>query len=86
MHFVRYFPSQIFGSVLKDYTKLLFPVYNAKTQYWKWFIVNVAWGTVTGIQNSLMIFTITTGALSLALVYPVDVAITKVICDVPVHN
>ena len=56
---LRYFPTQAFNFAFKDSIKRLFPKYNAKTQFWKFFAANMAMGGVAG-------------AGSLAVVYPLD--------------
>ena len=56
---LRYFPTQAVNFACKDQIKALFPRYNAKTQFWRFFAANMASGGVAG-------------ALSLVFVYPLD--------------
>ena len=41
---VRYFPTQAFNFAFKDTIKNMFPHYNAKTDFWKFFATNMASG------------------------------------------
>jgi Mitochondrial carrier protein len=41
---VRYFPTQAFNFAFKDTIKNLFPKYNPKTDFWKFFAINMASG------------------------------------------
>merc|ERR1712021_142560 len=61
---VRYFPTQAFNLAFKDTIKGLFPKYNAKTEFWPFFGVNLASGGLAG-------------AGSLCFVYPLDYACTR---------
>lgn len=58
---VRYFPTQAFNFAFKDTFKSIFPKYNAKTDFWKFFGCNMASGGLAG-------------ASSLLIVYPLDFA------------
>ncbi|GFE55064.1 ADP ATP transporter on adenylate translocase [Babesia ovis] len=66
---IRYFPTQAFNFAFKDFFKSIFPKYNQKTDFWKFFAANVASGGLAG-ANSLMI------------VYPLDFARTRLASDV----
>merc|ERR1712159_583033 len=66
---VRYFPTQAFNLAFKDAIKKLFPKYNVKTDFWKFFAVNLASGGLAG-------------AGSLTIVYPLDYARTRLASDV----
>jgi len=66
---VRYFPTQAFNLAFKDTIKGLFPKYNAKTEFWPFFGVNLASGGLAG-------------AGSLCFVYPLDYARTRLASDV----
>ena len=44
---VRYFPTQAFNFAFKDTIKAMFPHYNAKTDFWKFFATNMASGAVS---------------------------------------
>lgn len=65
----RYFPTQAFNFAFKDTIKNLFPSYNSKTEFWKFFAVNMASGGLAG-------------AGSLLIVYPLDFARTRLAADV----
>merc|ERR1719152_907627 len=66
---IRYFPTQAFNLAFKDAIKKLFPKYNVKTDFWKFFAVNLASGGLAG-------------AGSLTIVYPLDYARTRLASDV----
>lgn len=66
---IRYFPTQAFNFAFKDTFKALFPKYNQKTEFWKFFGANVASGGLAG-------------ATSLCIVYPLDFARTRLAADV----
>eukprot|EP00884_Botryococcus_braunii_P012215 jgi/Botrbrau1/20995/Bobra.0144s0013.1 len=66
---VRYFPTQAFNFAFKDTIKNLFPKYNPKTDFWKFFAINMASGGLAG-------------AGSLLIVYPLDFARTRLAADV----
>jgi len=66
---IRYFPTQAFNFAFKDSIKSLFPRYNSKTEFGKFFMVNVASGGLAG-------------AGSLFIVYPLDYARTRLASDV----
>jgi len=66
---VRYFPTQAFNFAFKDFFKSLFPKYNAKTEFLKFFAANMASGGLAG-------------AASLLIVYPLDFARTRLGADV----
>ncbi|CDR93903.1 adenine nucleotide translocase, putative [Babesia bigemina] len=66
---IRYFPTQAFNFAFKDYFKTLFPRYDQKTEFWKFFAANMASGGLAG-ANSLLI------------VYPLDFARTRLASDV----
>jgi len=68
---VRYFPTQAFNFAFKDTIKELFPNYSAKTDFWKFFGVQMACGGLAG-------------ASSLLIVYPLDFARTRLASDVGV--
>ena len=65
----RYFPTQAFNFAFKDTIKNMFPSYNSKTDFWKFFAVNMASGGLAG-------------AGSLLIVYPLDFARTRLAADV----
>ncbi|CAN0403099.1 unnamed protein product [Discosporangium mesarthrocarpum] len=58
---IRYFPTQAFNFAFKDTIKGLFPKANPKTEFWKFFAINIASGGLAG-------------AGSLCFVYPLDYA------------
>lgn len=65
---IRYFPTQAFNFAFKDTFKVIFPKYNAKTDFWKFFACNMASGGLAG-------------AASLSIVYPLDFARTRLASD-----
>mmetsp|Transcript_37917 Transcript_37917/g.81482 ORF Transcript_37917/g.81482 Transcript_37917/m.81482 type:complete len:307 (+) Transcript_37917:60-980(+) len=69
VNIIRYFPTQAFNFAFKDTIKALFPKYNAKTDFGKFFAVNMASGGLAG-------------AGSLCFVYPLDYARTRLASDV----
>jgi solute carrier family 25 (mitochondrial adenine nucleotide translocator), member 4/5/6/31 len=66
---IRYFPTQAFNFAFKDSIKKLFPRYNSKTEFGKFFLVQMASGALAG-------------AGSLCIVYPLDYARTRLASDV----
>lgn len=66
---LRYFPTQAFNFAFKDTIKKIFPRYNSKTDFGKFFMVNMASGGLAG-------------AGSLCIVYPLDYARTRLASDV----
>merc|ERR1712070_921170 len=48
---IRYFPTQAFNFAFKDTIKALFPKYNPKTEFWSFFMANVASGGLAGAGN-----------------------------------
>lgn len=58
---IRYFPTQAFNFAFKDTIKSLFPKANPKTEFGKFFAINMASGGLAG-------------AGSLCFVYPLDYA------------
>lgn len=66
---IRYFPTQAFNFAFKDTFKVMFPSYSPKTEFWKFFASNMASGGAAG-------------AASLAIVYPLDFARTRLAADV----
>jgi len=66
---VRYFPTQAFNFAFKDTFKRMFPKYDPKTDFWRFFGANVASGGAAG-------------ASSLLIVYPLDFARTRLAADV----
>merc|ERR1711904_223495 len=66
---IRYFPTQAFNLAFKDTIKGAFPKYNSKTDFWKFFAVQLASGGFAG-------------AASLSIVYPLDYARTRLASDV----
>jgi solute carrier family 25 (adenine nucleotide translocator) protein 4/5/6/31 len=70
---IRYFPTQAFNFAFKDTIKALFPKYNSKTDFWKFFAANMASGGLAG-------------AGSLTIVYPLDYARTRLASDVGSGN
>lgn len=66
---IRYFPTQAFNFAFKDTIKNLFPQYSSKTDFGKFFMVNMASGGLAG-------------AGSLCIVYPLDYARTRLASDV----
>merc|ERR1711865_1075308 len=65
----RYFPTQAFNLAFKDTIKAMFPRYNNKTDFWKFFGTQLASGGMAG-------------AASLTIVYPLDYARTRLASDV----
>merc|ERR1711939_892354 len=63
---IRYFPTQAFNLAFKDSIKSMFPKYNNKTDFWKFFGTQLA----------------SAGAASLTIVYPLDYARTRLASDV----
>jgi len=66
---LRYFPTQAFNFAFKDSIKQLFPKANPKTEFPKFFAINMASGGLAG-------------AGSLCIVYPLDYARTRLASDV----
>jgi len=66
---IRYFPTQAFNLAFKDTIKAMFPKFNNKTDFWKFFAVQLASGGFAG-------------AASLSIVYPLDYARTRLASDV----
>jgi solute carrier family 25 (adenine nucleotide translocator) protein 4/5/6/31 len=66
---IRYFPTQAFNFAFKDKIKTLFPKANPKTEFGKFFAINMASGGLAG-------------AGSLMFVYPLDYARTRLASDV----
>jgi len=66
---VRYFPTQAFNFAFKDTFKAMFPKYDPKTEFFKFFGANLASGGAAG-------------ACSLLIVYPLDFARTRLAADV----
>merc|ERR1712022_97796 len=66
---IRYFPTQAFNLAFKDTIKAMFPKYNNKTHFWKFFGTQLASGGAAG-------------AASLTIVYPLDYARTRLASDV----
>merc|ERR1712083_839301 len=69
VNILRYFPTQAFNFAFKDTIKKIFPRYNSKTDFGKFFLVNLASGGLAG-------------AGSLCFVYPLDYARTRLASDV----
>jgi solute carrier family 25 (adenine nucleotide translocator) protein 4/5/6/31 len=66
---IRYFPTQAFNFAFKDSIKAIFPRYDPKKDYGKFFLVQMASGGLAG-------------AGSLCIVYPLDYARTRLASDV----
>jgi len=66
---IRYFPTQALNFAFKDTYKNMFPKYSQKTEFWKFFAANMASGGLAG-------------ATSLAVVYPLDFARTRMAADI----
>jgi len=66
---IRYFPTQAFNFAFKDTFKKMFPRYDTKTEFFKFFLVQMASGGLAG-------------AGSLCVVYPLDYARTRLASDV----
>jgi len=66
---IRYFPTQALNFAFKDTYKKVFCPYNPKTEFWKFFLGNLASGGAAG-------------ATSLSVVYPLDFARTRLAADV----
>jgi len=66
---LRYFPTQAFNFAFKDSIKKLFPRYDSKKEFGKFFLVQMASGGLAG-------------AGSLCIVYPLDYARTRLASDV----
>jgi len=66
---IRYFPTQAFNFAFKDSIKKIFPRYDPKTDFGKFFLVQMASGGLAG-------------AGSLCIVYPLDYARTRLASDV----
>lgn len=66
---IRYFPTQAFNFAFKDSIKKLFPRYDSKKEFGKFFLVQMASGGLAG-------------AGSLCIVYPLDYARTRLASDV----
>lgn len=66
---IRYFPTQAFNLAFKDTFKRMFPKYNPKTEFGKFFGANLVSGGMAA-------------AGSLTIVYPLDYARTRLASDV----
>jgi len=66
---IRYFPTQALNFAFKDTYKKIFCPFNPKTDFWKFFVGNLASGGAAG-------------ATSLMVVYPLDFARTRLAADV----
>lgn len=66
---IRYFPTQAFNFAFKDTIKSFFPRYSPKTEFFWFFMTNMASGGLAG-------------AGSLCIVYPLDYARTRLASDV----
>ena len=66
---IRYFPTQAFNFAFKDTIKAFFPKADKKTEFGKFFLINMASGGLAG-------------AGSLMIVYPLDYARTRLASDV----
>jgi len=66
---IRYFPTQALNFAFKDTYKKVFCPFNPKTDFWKFFMGNLASGGAAG-------------ATSLTVVYPLDFARTRLAADV----
>merc|ERR1711915_884702 len=66
---IRYFPTQAFNLAFKDTFKRMFPKYNPKTEFGKFFGANLVSGGCAA-------------ASSLTIVYPLDYARTRLASDV----
>jgi len=66
---IRYFPTQALNFAFKDKYKAMFPKYSPNTDFWKFFGANMASGGLAG-------------ATSLAFVYPLDFARTRMAVDI----
>lgn len=66
---IRYFPTQAFNFAFKDTIKAMFPAVDKKTEFGKFFILNIFSGGLAG-------------AGSLMIVYPLDYARTRLASDV----
>jgi len=66
---IRYFPTQAFNFAFKDTFRRMFPRYDPKKEFWKFFGTNIASGGLAG-------------AASLLIVYPLDFARTRLAADV----
>jgi solute carrier family 25 (adenine nucleotide translocator) protein 4/5/6/31 len=66
---VRYFPTQAFNFAFKDTFKRMFPKADPKTEFWRFFAINLASGGAAG-------------AASLLIVYPLDFVRTRLAADV----
>ena len=66
---IRYFPTQAFNFAFKDSIKAMFPKVDKKTEFGKFFLMNMVSGGLAG-------------AGSLLIVYPLDYARTRLASDV----
>ena len=66
---IRYFPTQAFNFAFKDSIKAMFPAVDKRTEFGKFFAINMASGGLAG-------------AGSLMIVYPLDYARTRLASDV----
>merc|ERR1719146_347753 len=66
---IRYFPTQAFNLAFKDTFKAMFPKYNAKTEFAKFFGANLVSGGMAA-------------AGSMCIVYPLDYSRTRLASDV----
>jgi solute carrier family 25 (mitochondrial adenine nucleotide translocator), member 4/5/6/31 len=66
---IRYFPTQAFNFAFKDTIKAMFPRVDKRTEFGKFFMINMASGGLAG-------------AGSLMIVYPLDYARTRLASDV----
>lgn len=70
---IRYFPTQALNFAFKDALKTVFPKYSPHQEFWKCLAVNTLSGAMAG-------------AGSLAFVYPLDYARTRLASDVSVST
>ena len=48
---MRYFPTQAFNFAFKSRIKGLFPLFNAMTHFWLFFLVNIVAGGISGTDG-----------------------------------
>ncbi|KAG2386174.1 hypothetical protein C9374_002620 [Naegleria lovaniensis] len=66
---IRYYPTQAIALPMKDVFKKLFPKYDPKTEFGKFFLVQMVSGSLSGL-------------VTVSLVYPLDYARTRLTADI----
>merc|ERR1712093_818522 len=53
---IRYFPTQAFNFSFKDTIKRIFPKANPKTEFWRFFAINMASGGLAGAGSLCLVY------------------------------